>query len=115
MKNSTMRSNCGDISVHDKVMQDVISEIKRENEAIKRDNEALLSDNTELRELLDGHNKRLMILEGDLATPDNSNKDIRKIPAADSQIFTNISGYNPGGSNISGILCYMPTSIYTLS
>ena len=84
-------------------MQDVISKIKGENEA-------LLSDNTKLRELLDGHNKRLVILEGHLAASDNNNRVNCKIPAADSQIFTNISGYNPGGSNINGILCYMPTT-----
>ena len=81
--------------------------IKRENEALLSENEALLADNTKLRELLDGHNKRPMILEGDLATSDNINKDILKIHEADSQIFTNISSYYKGGCYISITLSAM--------
>ena len=95
-------------------MENVISEMKREigaikgenevikseNKAIKSENKAICEDNSKLRELLDGHNKRLVILEGDLATSDNSNKDITKIPKVNREIFTNISSYNQGEANI---------------
>ena len=77
--------------------------LKRDNEARKGENEALLSDNTKLRELLDGYNKRLVILEGDLAASDKSNKHTQ-IHTGDSQIFTNISRYNQGEANINLIL-----------
>ena len=80
--------------------------IHSENAAIHSENEALSADNTNLRELLDGHNKRLVKLENDLAASDNSNKVILKIHTADSQIYTNISSsYNQGGSNNNNQKC----------
>ena len=57
--------------------------IHSENAAIHSENEALSADNTKLRELLEGYNKRLVILEGDLAASDNRDKDNRNIPTAE--------------------------------
>ena len=89
INNNIMQSNCDTMTIsdHDTAMQNVISEIKRDNEATKRDNEAIhivneaiMVDNTKLRELIGGYNERLMIMEGDLAT--------------------SISRYNQGETNV---------------
>ena len=82
-----------EISVWNKAIQSEINEIKR-------DNAAKLAEDTKLRELLDGHSKRLVKLEDDIATSGDRDNDILTIPAEDNWIFTNFSSYNPGGSNI---------------
>ena len=102
-ENEAIKSAIEAIKGDNEAIKSAVEAIKRENEARKGENEALSADNTKLRELLDGHNKRLVILEGDLAASDKSNKHTQ-IHTGDSQIFTNISRFNQGEANINLIL-----------